>query len=52
MGSVQYSKKGDYSDLSTVEIKSMLQISIWNAAIKEGAHRYIYSDSEDMVKIH
>lgn len=48
---VLYGKKGDYSDLSTVEIKSMLQISIWNAAIKEGAYRYIYSD-QDIVKIH
>ncbi|MFZ9181150.1 MAG: DUF4238 domain-containing protein [Rickettsiales bacterium] len=49
---VLYGKKGDYYDLSTVEIKSMLQIRIWNAAIKEVAHRYIYSDQEDIVKIH
>lgn len=45
-----YSKKDDYSDSSTVEIKSMIQISTWNSAIKAGAKRYIYSDSEEMVK--
>jgi hypothetical protein len=49
---VLYSKKDNYLDLSTIEIKSIIQISIWNAAIKEGAQRYIYSDSEEIVKIH